>query len=95
MAGEPVDAPQAVSIGLVHAVYPEAEFPQRVQEFALRLAGMPREALGLAKIAIDAAESIDRRTAREFDRMAQTLLFTSDEYRDKVNAFSKRREPRE
>ena len=29
---------------------------------------------------------------REFDRMAQTLLFQSDEYRDKVNAFGKRRE---
>ena len=72
MAAEPVDAQQAMTIGLVHAVYPEAEFSQRVQEFALRLAGMPREALGLAKIAIDAAETIDRRTAREFDRMAQT-----------------------
>jgi enoyl-CoA hydratase len=92
MAGEPVDAPQAVSIGLVHAVYPEADFAERVQEFARRLAGMPREAMGLAKVAIDAAESIDRRTAREFDRLAQTLLFQSDEYRDKVNAFGKRRE---
>ena len=92
MAGEPVDSHQAVAIGLVHAVYPEAEFAERVQEFARRLAGMPREAMGLAKVAIDAAESIDRRTAREFDRMAQTLLFQSDEYRDKVNAFGKRRE---
>ena len=62
MAGEPVDAQQAVAIGLVHAVYPEAEFAERVQEFARRLAGMPREAMGLAKVAIDAAESIDRRT---------------------------------
>ena len=94
MAAEPVDAQQAMTIGLVHAVYPEAEFSQRVQDFALRLAGMPREALGLAKIAIDAAETIDRRTAREFDRMAQSLLFTSDEYRDKVNAFGKRRQER-
>lgn len=95
MAAEPVDAQQAMAIGLVHAVYPEAEFSERVQEFAHRLAGMPREALGLAKIAIDAAESIDRRTAREFDRMAQTLLFTSDEYRDKVKAFGQRREKRD
>jgi enoyl-CoA hydratase len=92
MAGEPVDAHQAVSIGLVHAVYTEAEFAERVQAFAARLAAMPREALGLAKVTIDAAESIDRRTAREFDRMAQTLLFQSDDYRDKVNAFGKRRE---
>ena len=42
MAGERIDAMQARDIGLVHAVYPAAEFPERVQEFARRLAGMPR-----------------------------------------------------
>ncbi len=90
MAGETVDAEQARAIGFVHAVYPVAEFAERVDTFARRLAGMPREALGLAKLAIDTAASVDRRTARDFDRMAQTLLFTSDDFRDKVNAFLER-----
>ena len=90
MAGERVDAQQAMAMGFVHAVYPVESFDERVQEFAQRLAGMPREALGLAKLAIDTAESVDRRTAREFDRLAQSLLFTSDEYRDKVNSFMQR-----
>jgi enoyl-CoA hydratase/carnithine racemase len=81
-----------MAIGLVHAVYGVDEFAERVQEFARRLAGMPREALGLAKIAIDAAESIDRRTAREFDRMAQSLLFTSADFRERIEAFGRRRE---
>jgi hypothetical protein len=44
----------------------------------------------LAKVAIDTAATVDRRTAREFDRMAQTLLFTSDDFRDRVNAFRQR-----
>jgi enoyl-CoA hydratase len=92
MAGERVDAQQAMAIGLVHAVYGVDEFAEQVQEFARRLAGMPREALGLAKIAIDAAESIDRRTAREFDRMAQSLLFTSADFRERIEAFGRRRE---
>lgn len=94
MAGERVDAHQATAIGLVHAVYGTDEFPERVQDFARRLAGMPREALGLAKIAIDAAESVDRRTAREFDRMAQSLLFTSPDFRERVEAFGRPRDER-
>jgi enoyl-CoA hydratase/carnithine racemase len=90
MAGETIDAEQARAIGFVHAVYPVAEFTDRVDAFARRLAGMPREALGLAKVAIDTAATVDRRTARDFDRMAQTLLFTSDDFRAKIEAFMRR-----
>jgi len=90
MAGETVDADQARAMGFVHAVYPAADFGERVEAFARRLAGMPREALGLAKVAIDTAATVDRQTARDFDRMAQTLLFTSDDFRDRVNAFMQR-----
>ena len=87
MAGERIDAAQARDIGLVHAVYAADEFPDRAREFAHRLAGMPREAMGLAKAAIATADTVDRRTAREFDRLAQSLLFQSDDFRDRVNAF--------
>jgi enoyl-CoA hydratase/carnithine racemase len=92
MAGQTVDAHQALTMGLVHAVYPVAEFGERVQQFARHLASLPREAVGLAKVAIDIAASVDRRTAREVDRMANSLLFTSQEYTDKVNAFMSRPE---
>jgi enoyl-CoA hydratase/carnithine racemase len=87
MACEPVDARQALAMGLVHAVYPAETFAEQVQAFARKLAGLPREAMGLAKAAIDVAASVDRRTAREFDRMAQTMLFMSDDFKDRVNAF--------
>jgi enoyl-CoA hydratase/carnithine racemase len=87
MAGERIDAERAHAIGLVHAVYPAAEFDDHVRAFAHRLAGMPREAVGLAKVAIAAADTVDRRTAREVDRLAQSLLFQSDDYRDRVNSF--------
>jgi enoyl-CoA hydratase len=88
MASERVDARQALAIGWVHAVYPAGEFAERVQAFARKLAGMPREALGVAKVAIDTADTVDRATARVFDRFSQTLLFTSDEFKDRVNAFN-------
>jgi enoyl-CoA hydratase/carnithine racemase len=87
MAGQTVDAEQALHIGLVHAVHPAASFAEEVQGFARHLASLPAEAVGLAKLAIDAAASIDRRTAREFDRLAQSALFQSPDHLAKVNAF--------
>jgi enoyl-CoA hydratase len=88
MACQTITAEQARQIGLVHDIYPAEGFRDKVIEFAMKLAAMPREALGLAKVAIDAAASVDRRTAREIDRLAQTTLFMSDDYRDRVNAFN-------
>ena len=95
MAGETVDAQEALAMGLVHAVYPASEFAERVAEFAGKLAKMPREAVGVAKVAIDTAAEVDRRTARDFDRFAQTTLFLSSEYQDRVHAFLERSAERE
>jgi enoyl-CoA hydratase len=88
MGNETIDAQQAKAIGLVHDVFPVESFGEQVQAFATKLCGIPREALGLAKVAIDAANIVDRRTAREIDRMAQTMLFMGDDFKDKVNAFN-------
>jgi enoyl-CoA hydratase/carnithine racemase len=90
MAGETVTAQQAVAMGLVHAAYPPDEFAEAVRRFADRLAGLPREAMGMAKMAIDVAADVDRRTARDFDRVTQTVLFQSAEYMAKVEAFLNR-----
>jgi enoyl-CoA hydratase/carnithine racemase len=87
MAGQTIDAQQALQIGLVHAVHPVTSFAEEVQAFARHLAGLPAEAVGLAKLAIDTAASVDRRTAREFDRLAQSALFQSPDYLAKVSAF--------
>jgi len=88
MAPQFVDANKAVIIGLVHDVYDDETFPADVQAFAKSLADLSGEALGLAKLAIDAAEAGDRISARNFDRVANTLLVNSDEHRAKIDAFS-------
>jgi enoyl-CoA hydratase/carnithine racemase len=81
MAAQTVDAEEARAIGLVHRVIPEERFNDEVAAFARHLAGLPAEALGLAKLAIDAAADTDRTTARNVDRIANTLLVLSDEHR--------------
>jgi enoyl-CoA hydratase/carnithine racemase len=91
MAGEPIDAAQSVSIGLVHKVFDEASFQDEVQAFARRLASFSSEALGLAKLGINTAKSSDKTTARDVDRIANTLLMQSAEHRQAVRAFAQRR----
>lgn len=90
MAPQIVDAQKAMMMGLVHEVYPDESFAEEVQAFAKTLAGLSREALGLAKLAIDAAEAGDRISARNFDRVANTLLINSDEHRARIAAFMNR-----
>ena len=90
MAGQAVDADHALRIGLVHAVYPAEEFSTKVAEFARHLAGLPSEAVGLSKLAIDAAVNADRRTSRDIDRLAQSILFQSVDFTERQQAFVNR-----
>jgi enoyl-CoA hydratase/carnithine racemase len=55
MTGELVDAPTARSIGLVLTVEPDDELIDRSRELCRRIARLPREAVVLNKLAIDAA----------------------------------------
>jgi enoyl-CoA hydratase/carnithine racemase len=89
--GEEVPAELALTMGLVHAVYPAESFSERVTAFARKLAALPTEAAGVAKIAVDIAASVDRGTARDFDRFANTALLTSDEHQSMLDAFKARK----
>jgi hypothetical protein len=46
--------------------------------------------MGLAKIVIDAVPHVDRRTARDLDRLAQTPLFASPDHTNMVKGFMNR-----
>jgi enoyl-CoA hydratase/carnithine racemase len=91
MAGENVTAQEAVQMGFVHRLLPDDGFHEAVHAWTVKLIGNSAEALGLAKIAIDAAVDSDRRTARHIDRMANTMLLQTQEYVDRVEAFMARR----
>jgi enoyl-CoA hydratase/carnithine racemase len=90
MASQNLTAEQALMAGYLHAVYPASELPAKVAAFVADLLSQPSEALGLAKIVIDAAATSDRRSARDFDRIANTALIASAEHRAKLDEFAAR-----
>lgn len=91
LAGQSVDAHQALNIGLVHEVVDDDQLRARTMELAALLASMSSEAVGLAKLTIDAAATVDRATARDVDRIANTILIGSPQHRELIDRFSGRR----
>jgi enoyl-CoA hydratase len=87
MAGEPVDAEQAKAIGFVHQVFPDETFHDDVATFARKLARMPGEALGAAKLVVDMAADVDRTTARHIDRLANTPLAARSEFAGNTSSY--------
>ena len=94
MAGNTVDAAAALQMGLVHAVHPQESFDDEVDKFVQRIAQLPHEAVGVAKLAIDATVSMDRGTARDFERLANSILSLSEEHHALVRRFQERGQSR-
>ncbi|MET0371783.1 MAG: enoyl-CoA hydratase/isomerase family protein [Sphingobium sp.] len=93
MAGRTVDAQTARMIGLVHEIYPAETFGAQVAEFADSLVALPREALGLSKVAVDAAASVDRTTARDIERITNSTLIFSHDFQQRIAEFGNRNKP--
>jgi enoyl-CoA hydratase/carnithine racemase len=90
MAGEQVTAREALAMGIVHAIYEDAEFADRTRAFCAKLATRPYELLGLAKLSIELAADLDRAQARNVERISNSILFTGAEHRALVQAFLER-----
>lgn len=89
--GESVGAARAREMGLVNEVYPRETFESEVDGFVTRLAARPVQPLALAKLAIDACERLDRSTGRDLERIANTILLQSADYRARVQSAKKKK----
>jgi len=94
IAGQSVDAEAAIRMGLVHEVYPEADFDKRVDDFVTGLASKPGEAVALAKVAIELCADADRSSGRHIERIANSMLVGAPAHRAAVESFAARRRPK-
>ena len=78
MAGEQIDARTAMMAGFVQAVYPDAEFEQKVWEFCQRLQLRPAEVQGVSKLAVELVYDLDKQQARHVERIVNTPLMMRD-----------------
>jgi len=92
LLGEPVDAGEALRIGLVTKVVPASELPDAARQMAERLARSPRS-IGLIKRAVNHAMLSDLESQLEYEACLQEIAGRSADYDEGVRAFIEKRAP--
>ena len=89
-ANQKINAERALAIGLVHDVYADEEFDQKVDAFCDHLAAQPPEAVAMSKLAIELAADLDRAQGRVVERLANSALYIGDERKKMLQAMRER-----
>ena len=92
--GEKIGAREALAMGLVTRVFPDAEFDVGVNEFVSRLATMPTAAIGANKMLLN--YGLENFLGASLDVEARELLetFHTADNQEGVRAFLEKRPPR-
>ncbi len=90
MANLKMNAEKAAAIGLVHEIYPDEGFIEKVWAFCRNLAAQPPETIGAAKLAIELAADLDRAQARNVERLTASGLYFGSEFEGLMAAMKAR-----
>jgi enoyl-CoA hydratase len=93
LTGEVIDAEEAHRIGLVSKVVPQEELKGAAGEMAGAILKKGPLAIRLAKIAVSRGAETDQDTGMLIERLAQAVLFDSEDKREGTTAFLEKREP--
>ena len=90
-SGRRVDAQEALALGLVNRVVPDAELDSLAMAHAQELARGPTFALGMAKKMFKSMYQPDLEAALDAEAWAQGLALLTDDHREGVQAFFDKR----
>jgi len=94
LTGEIIDAQEALRIGLVNHVVPAAELMNAARAMAEKILTKGPLAVGLAKLAINVGLNTDLASGLAYEKLAQTLLFTTEDKYEGTTAFLEKRPAR-
>ena len=87
----PVDAPQALALGMVNRVVPDAQLEAETQALAGRLAKGPRIALRYMKRNMNAAENGTLRDVFDLEAMHHSRCGMTEDHKEAAKAFVEKR----
>lgn len=93
MLGDSVTAGEALELGIVNRVVPEADFDEAVREWATRLAEKSPLLMRLGKDAINATRDLSLPEALSALQAQLALAFTTEDIVEGVTAFREKRTP--
>lgn len=94
LTGDPVEAEEALRIGLVNKVVQEEDLAGETAALAGRLATMPTAAIGRTRQALYASFENDLETVLEREAEGQTFCGYTADHKEGVKAFFEKREAR-
>src|SRR3990172_6162958 len=93
LTGEMVDARQALEMGLVSEVVPDADVLDRALALARRIAERPPMAVMLCKEVVLTGQDCPLEAALSLERKAFELLFATEDQKEGMRAFAEKRKP--
>lgn len=93
MTGEPVDAAEALRIGLVNRVVPHEELDAATTETVEQLITRPPLGLKFTKKALQASPDRDWQAQFEYEHFVQTTCLLTEDYEEGRRAFLEKRRP--
>jgi enoyl-CoA hydratase/carnithine racemase len=94
MAVEPVQAEEALRIGLASQVCAPEELMEKALAFARQLLKRAPQAMGMAKHIINACQNVDTETGRLLERLGQSVLIRTEDNKEGMAAFQGKRPAR-
>ncbi|CAN7540809.1 enoyl-CoA hydratase/isomerase family protein [Phenylobacterium sp. LjRoot225] len=87
MANMAASAEKALTMGLVHEVFPDETFEDDVMIFCRHLAKQNGEQMGAAKLAIELASEVGREQGRQVERLANSALMLNPAYLEGIAKY--------
>jgi enoyl-CoA hydratase/carnithine racemase len=93
LTGRMIDAGEAHIVGLVSRVVPRAGLIDAARETAGQILSKGPLAVRLAKLVVQTGFETDQQTGLVVERLAQTVLYTSEDKQEGTSAFVEKRDP--
>ncbi len=91
MTGEMIPADRALAYGLIDEIHPPEQLMEAAMAFAQKLAARAPQALGIAKVVLNNCAKVDPDTARNFERLGQSILKKTEDHLEGALAFVEKR----
>ena len=94
MTGEPVSSEKAEALGMIYAVYEDAEFESKTLELARSIAAMPTKGLGYTKRLLNQSFNNSLEDQLDLEAATQSLSANADDHKEGIQAFLGKRTPK-
>jgi len=91
MTGEMIPADRALGYHLIDEIHPPEALADAAMTFAKQLAARAPQALGIAKVVLNNCAKVDPDTARNFERLGQSILKKTEDHLEGARAFIEKR----